>query len=189
MIFKQNCDWFAFWIDRSKSYFCGHISKVVHPSRSVDKHFSVHVNLVENLSLLAGTAAVVIWLSSIWKYNYISRSNFFNRSPQKNWWKGRKKRGRRREMKWQFSFCFEIHREFKSITCLQFLSPLFYNTVDQKIALNKKHQPFQNQKCFLKSWTPYCFIKKTPLHRMFTILIFLKNLDMIAISGWQFFLE
>ena len=27
--------------------------------------------------------AVVIWLSSIWKYNYISRSNFFNRSPKK----------------------------------------------------------------------------------------------------------
>ena len=54
------------------------------PVGSVYKHFSVHVNLVEK------TWAVVIWLSSIWKYNYISRSNFFNRSPKKT--DGREKR-------------------------------------------------------------------------------------------------
>ena len=52
------------------------------------------------------------------------------------------KRGRRRrEMKWQFSFCSEIHREFKSITCLQCLSPLFYNTVDQKNCVEQKKSP------------------------------------------------
>ena len=43
-------------------------------------------------------------------------------------------------MKWQFSFCFEIHREFKSITC----PPLFYNTLWTK-NISKKIIHFKPQ--------------------------------------------
>ena len=140
--------------------------------------------------------AVVIWLSSIWKYNYISRSNFFNRSPKKLM-EGKEKREVEKGNEVAIFFLFWNSPRVQIHHLSPMLVPLILQHSGTKNCAQQKTSTISKSKMFLKSWTPYCFIKylktlrfrKKTLHRVFTILIFLKNVDMIAISGWKLFLE
>ena len=102
--------------------------------------------------------AVVIWLSSIWKYNYISRSNFFNRSPKKLM-EGKEKREVEKGNEVAIFFLFWNSPRVQIHHLSPMLVPLILQHSGPKNCAQQKIS-FQNKKCFLKSWTPYCFIKK-----------------------------
>ena len=103
--------------------------------------------------------AVVIWLSSIWKYNYISRSNFFNRSPKKLM-EGKEKREVEKGNEVAIFFLFWNSPRVQIHHLSPMLVPLILQHSGPKNCAQRKIS-FQNKRCFLKSWTPYCFIKKT----------------------------
>ena len=111
--------------------------------------------------------AVVIWLSSIWKYNYISRSNFFNRSPKKLM-EGKEKREVEKGNEVAIFFLFWNSPRVQIHHLSPMLVPLILQHSGPKNCAQQKIS-FQNKKCFLKSWTPYCFIKKKTLQRYYSI--------------------
>ena len=125
--------------------------------------------------------AVVIWLSSIWKYNYISRSNFFNRSPKKLM-EGKEKREVEKGNEVAIFFLFWNSPRVQIHHLSPMLVPLILQHSGPKNCAQQKTSTISKSKMFFEIMNTLLFHKKKTLQ---TILIFLKNLDMIAISGWQ----
>ena len=127
--------------------------------------------------------AVVIWLSSIWKYNYISRSNFFNRSPKKLM-EGKEKREVEKGNEVAIFFLFWNSPRVQIHHLSPMLVPLILQHSGPKNCAQQKISTISKSKMFFEIMNTLLFHKKK-LCKGTILIFFLKNLVMIAISGWQ----